>query len=125
MREKEGRDAEPTAMIIDCQLVKSAEGVEAIGFDGGKKVQGRKRVLLTHTFAWMYWLRRIARDYERTTASSESFIYAAMIRLGLRVCHICIIFNDCFLRALGGNIFPYTRGNFSHKTLDLVPWRLG
>jgi len=170
VREKEGRAAEPTAMIIDCQSVKSAEGGEAIGFDGGKKVHGRKRVLLTDTLgfarlvkvvaadtpdshagyqllrtllgrprllprvwkifadggfrgtleewchkmlhltlaivlkeegqigfqvlpkrwviertnAWISRQRRLARDYERTTASSESFIYAAMIRLGLR-----------------------------------------
>jgi len=34
-------------MIIDCQSVKSVEGGEAIGFDAGKKVHGRKRVLLT------------------------------------------------------------------------------
>jgi putative transposase len=170
VREKEGRAAEPTAMIIDCQSVKSAEGGEAIGFDGGKKVRGRKRVLLTDTLgfarlvkvvaadvhdshaghqllrkllvqphllqqvrkifadggfrgnleawvkqilhihldivlkhegqigfqvlpkrwviertnAWISRQRRLARDYERTTASSESFIYATMIRLGLR-----------------------------------------
>ena len=169
VREKEGRTAEPTAMIIDCQSVKSAEGGEAIGFDGGKKVHGRKRVLLTDTLgfarlvkvvaadlhdsyaghqllskllqqphllprvrkifadggfrgnleewvkqtlhihleivlkkegqvgfqvlpkrwaiertnAWVSRQRRLARDYERITASSESFIYATMIRLGL------------------------------------------
>jgi putative transposase len=170
VREKEGRAAEPTAMIIDCQSVKSAEGGEALGFDGGKKVHGRKRVLLTDTLglvrlanvvsadvhdslagyqllrtllgqphrlqqvrkifadggfrgnleawvkqilhidleivlkqegqvgfqvlprrwviertnAWISRQRRLARDYERTTASSEAFIYATMIRLGVR-----------------------------------------
>ena len=170
VRKHEGRDAEPTALIIDCQSVKSAEGGEAIGFDGNKKVHGRKRVLLTDTLgfarlvkvvsaeqhdsqvgfqllyqlyqrprllprvrkifadggfrgnledwvkqalhlkldivlkeegqkgfqvlpkrwviertnAWVSRQRRLARDYERTTASSESFIYATMIRLGLR-----------------------------------------
>lgn len=157
-------------MIIDCQSVKSAEGGEAIGFDGNKKVHGRKRVLLTDTLgfarlvkvvaadqhdsqvgfqllfqlyqrprllprvrkifadggfrgnleawvkhnlhlkldmvlkeegqkgfqvlpkrwviertnAWVSRQRRLARDYERTTASSEAFLYATMIRLGLR-----------------------------------------
>jgi putative transposase len=170
VRKKEGRMAEPTAMIIDCQSVKSAEGGEAIGFDGGKKVHGRKRVLLTDTLgfarlvkggaadthdsaagyqlllplqqrpfllpclrkifadggfrgnlvewviqalhiqleiilpeegqkgfhvlpkrwviertnAWISRQRRLARDYERLPVSSGSFIYATMIRLGLR-----------------------------------------
>ncbi len=170
IRKKEGRRAEPTAMILDCQSVKSAEGGEAIGFDGNKKVHGRKRILLTdtlgfarlvkvvsadqhdsqigyqllrqlqqrprllpcvqkifadggfrgnleewvrhnlhlkldivlkeegqkgfqvlpkrwvieRTYAWLYRHRRLARDYERLTASSEAFVYAAMIRLGLR-----------------------------------------
>ncbi len=170
VRKQEGRRAEPTAMIIDSQSVKSAEGGEAIGFDGGKKVHGRKRVLLTDTLgfarlvkvvaadthdgsagfqllrllqqrpfflrclrkifadggfrgileewvaqalhidleivlkeegqkgfqvlpkrwviertnAWISRQRRLARDYERLPASSESFIYATMIRLGLR-----------------------------------------
>jgi putative transposase len=51
MRQTEGRRAEPTVMIIDCQSVKSAEGGDAIGFDGGKKVHGRKRVLLTDTLS--------------------------------------------------------------------------
>jgi putative transposase len=170
VRIKTGRKAEPSAMIIDCQSVKSAEGGDTIGFDGGKKVHGRKRVLLTDTLgfarlvkvvagdvhdslagyqllyrwqrqphllpnvwkifadggfrgnlegwakqilhvileivpkltdrkgfqvlpkrwviertnAWISRQRRLARDYERTSASSEAFIYLTMIRIGLR-----------------------------------------
>ncbi|HEV2259624.1 MAG TPA: IS5 family transposase [Streptosporangiaceae bacterium] len=40
-----GREAEPTAAVIDSQSVKAAETVAAAsrGFDAGKKVQGRKR----------------------------------------------------------------------------------
>ncbi|MGW1564728.1 IS5 family transposase [Streptomyces sp. NPDC002144] len=43
-----GRDAEPTAGIIDAQSVKAAASVPASsrGFDGGKKVNGRKRHLV-------------------------------------------------------------------------------
>ena len=43
-----------------------------------------KRWVIERTNAWISRQRRLARDYERTTASSESFIYATMIRLGLR-----------------------------------------
>ncbi|MFJ9713903.1 IS5 family transposase [Streptomyces sp. NPDC101234] len=44
-REAAGRDPEPTAGIIDAQSVKAAASVPAAsrGFDGGKKVNGRKR----------------------------------------------------------------------------------
>ena len=170
VRTQAGKAAQASAMIADSQSVKSAEGGENRGFDGGKLVSGRKRNLLVdtlglvvlakvtaakvqdvhagkqlfaalaqkpalctrlakifadggyrgtlvewvqqnlqvvleivlkrgdqkgfqvlpkrwvveRTFAWITRNRRLARDYERLAASSEAFIYVAMIRLGLR-----------------------------------------
>ena len=170
VREKGGRQPQASAMIVDSQSAKSAEGGEKRGFDGGKKVSGRKRNLIVDTLglvvlakvtaanvqdvhagkqifqdllqrpellerlqiifadggyrgelvawvkenlhaelsivlkkddqigfqvlpkrwviertnAWISRNRRLARDYERLVASCESFIYIAMIRLGLR-----------------------------------------
>ena len=49
VRVKEGREPQASAMIIDSQSAKSAEGGEEIGFDGGKSVRGRKRTLVTDT----------------------------------------------------------------------------
>jgi len=49
VRVKEGREAQASAMIIDSQTAKSAEGGEKIGFDGGKRVNGRKRNLIVDT----------------------------------------------------------------------------
>jgi transposase len=51
VREAEGRDAEPTAAVIDAQSVKGAASVPAAtrGFDGGKKVNGRKRHIVVDT----------------------------------------------------------------------------
>jgi putative transposase len=45
-----GRSEEPTAAAIDSQSVKAAAGVgEEVGTDGGKRVKGRKRHILTDT----------------------------------------------------------------------------
>ena len=51
VRQAAGRDAEPTAGIIDAQSVKGAGSVPAAsrGFDGGKKVNGRKRHIVVDT----------------------------------------------------------------------------
>lgn len=51
IREDAGRNAEPTAGIIDAQSVKGAASVPAAtrGFDGGKKVNGRKRHIVVDT----------------------------------------------------------------------------
>jgi putative transposase len=170
VRVQAGREAQASAMIIDSQTAKSAEGGEKLGLDGGKLVHGRKRHLIVDTIgllvmanvtsanvqdvhagkqtisklkekqdllgrlkkiiadggyrgelvswvkenlnadmeivlklggqkgfqvlpkrwviertnAWVSRNRRLARDYERRTESSEAFIYVAMIRLCLR-----------------------------------------
>jgi len=49
VREREGRDPEPSAGIIDAQSVKAAASVPAgsRGYDGGKQVNGRKRHVVT------------------------------------------------------------------------------
>jgi len=40
-----------------------------------------KRWIVERTFAWLTRYRRLSRDYERLPATSEAFIYVAMIRL--------------------------------------------
>ncbi len=48
-REREGRQAEPTAAVLDAQSTRSSPQGGDSGFDAGKKVKGRKRHLVVDT----------------------------------------------------------------------------
>ncbi len=58
-----GREPEPGAAIVDSQSIKtSSVRGDARGYDGGKKVQGRKRHLLVDTLGLLLRVKVLAAD---------------------------------------------------------------
>jgi transposase len=55
VRHVEGRNAQPSAALIDSQAVRGAETVGRLsrGYDAGKKANGRKRHVVTDTCGWL------------------------------------------------------------------------
>ncbi|MEU3921453.1 transposase [Streptomyces sp. NPDC029004] len=74
IREAAGRDTEPTVGIIDAQSVKGASSVTAAsrGFDGGKKVTGRKRHIVVDTLGLLLTVMVTRRVRHRPRGRSEA-----------------------------------------------------
>jgi putative transposase len=73
VRRAAGRDPEPRAAYIDSQSVKTAQGGEARGYDGGKKVRGRKRHVVVDSLGLLLAVLVTAADVDDARAAIDVF----------------------------------------------------
>ena len=52
-REQEGREASPSAGVIDSQSIKTTESGGVCGYEAGKKIKRRKRYIVTNTLGFL------------------------------------------------------------------------
>ncbi len=66
IRMAEGREPQPSAGVIDSQSVKGADtvGLDSRGYDAGKKVNGRKRFIITDTLGLLVGVTVLAASWQ-------------------------------------------------------------
>jgi transposase len=71
-----GRDPEPTAGIIDSQSVKGADtvGADTRGYDAGKKINGRKRFIVTDTLGLLVVVCVMAASWQDRDGAKPTLI---------------------------------------------------
>ncbi|MFD9339616.1 IS5 family transposase [Streptomyces sp. NPDC060028] len=86
LRQKEGRDAEPSACVIDAQSVKTSTSVPAssLGIDAGKKIVGRKRSIVIDTIGLLLAVLVTAAGVQDPVAGTRLLDQVAAEHPGIR-----------------------------------------
>ncbi len=114
VRTKEGREPQASAMIVDAQSAKSAEGGKKRGFDGGKLVSGRKRNILVDTLGLVVLAKVTAANVQDVHAGKQ--LFSAVAERPELLTRLEKIFADGGYR---GELVEWTQNNL-HAVLEIV-----
>ena len=86
VRQREGRNAEPSACVIDAQSVKTATSIPATnqGTDAGKKTVGRKRSIVTDTLGLLLAALVTAASVQDSVAGTQLIDHVATTHASIR-----------------------------------------
>jgi transposase len=86
VRQAEGRAAEPSAGIIDSQSVKAADtvGRKSRGYDAGKKINGRKRFIVTDTLGLLITVTVVAASVQDRDGAKSALVGMYLASAGCR-----------------------------------------
>ena len=86
VRQREGRNAEPSACVIDAQSVKTATSIPSTsqGTDAGKKIVGRKRSIVTDTLGLLLAVLVTAASVQDSVAGTQLLDQVAATHASIR-----------------------------------------
>jgi transposase len=85
-RAAHGRESEPSAGVIDSQSVKGADtvGSDSRGYDAGKKVNGRKRFIVTDTLGLLVTVWVLAASWQDRDGAKGALVAASLAAPSMR-----------------------------------------